>query len=355
MNGPSHPIRFRYVNQAVGILVLVTVAVFITGMLFSGQIQRLINPGVQLKVLLPSDGLFGLSNGSDVEILGTKAGDVRDIIISPDQQMHADVRIKREMMPFVRRDSTAMIQKRWGVAGDAYIKISRGFGEPLDWEYAVITASVDRAPTENIGELIDELRNKIFPVIDDAQKAIQAFVVVAENLQDPDGDMQKLLANVNAISGKVSRGEGAVGRLISDDTLVVEIETLVAQLSENLNQIEPAFAELEATVRNVSEITAVVNEQTRGLPDVTGRVESILTTLEGMMTDLERTTPQLPRIAGNIGEATDSLPVLLIQMQQVMEELERLTRQLQSHWLLGGASDDEVRAGSRISPLEVRP
>ena len=73
------------------------------------------------------------------------------------------------------------------------------------------------------------------------------------------------------------------------------------------------------------------------------------------MADLSRTTPQLPKIAKNVGESSDNLPVLLLQMQQVMAELEQLVKQLQSHWLLGGGSSAVPDQPSRITPLEVTP
>ena len=73
------------------------------------------------------------------------------------------------------------------------------------------------------------------------------------------------------------------------------------------------------------------------------------------MDDLSRTTPQLPDIAKNMGDAADSIPVLMIQTQQVMAELEQLLKQLQSSWLLGGKTDQKSRVSTRISPLQVRP
>ena len=55
------------------------------------------------------------------------------------------------MAVFVRSDSKATIRKTFGIAGDAYIEITRGFGQPLDWEYAVIEAVSDRKPTDTVG------------------------------------------------------------------------------------------------------------------------------------------------------------------------------------------------------------
>jgi phospholipid/cholesterol/gamma-HCH transport system substrate-binding protein len=75
-----------------------------------------------------------------------------------------------------------------------------------------------------------------------------------------------------------------------------------------------------------------------------------------VLADLSRVTPDLPRITRNVGDATTELPVLLIQTQEVMTNLEQLLRQLQSHWLLGGGgSQEDAREAARISPLQVTP
>jgi phospholipid/cholesterol/gamma-HCH transport system substrate-binding protein len=348
-------IRFRYANQAVGVFVILTLFIFGGAFLFSGQVREWLDPGERIKVILPSDGLFGLSEGAEVKIVGTNAGKVLRIVISPDQQMHAEVQIQSDMKAFVRRDSTAVIRKQYGVAGDSFLYISRGSGELLDWNYAVITAVAERAPTESIGKILDEVRTKVFPILDDTQKAIHVFLAVVEELQDPEGNMQQLFANLNTISGKISRGEGTVGRLLSEDTLMKEVEALISQLTDNIGRLEPLFDELETTVGNISKISAKINKQSGDLPEVTLKLKEVLVSVKAVMDDLSKTTPQLPRIAENMADATDSIPVLMLQTQQVMAELEQLLRQLQSNWLLGGKAGRKPRESTRISPLEVRP
>jgi len=347
--------RFRYANQAVGVLVILTVIIFGAAFLFSGQVREWLEPGERIKVILPSDGLFGLSEGADVEVLGTRAGKVLRIVINPDRKMHADVQIQSDMKPFVRRDSSAVIRKRFGVAGDSFLDISRGFGQPLDWEFAVINATADRAPTESIGEILDQVRTKVFPVIDDTRQAMHLILAVVEDLQDPAGDMQQLLTNLNAVSGKIARGEGVIGRLLAEEKMMDDFVTLVDGLNKSMARFDPLFDDLTITIGNVAEISAQINEQSKGLPEITLKLKHLLVSVQAVMKDLGRTTPQLPRIAENVAQATDSVPVLLLQTQQVMAELELLIRQLQSHWLLGGGAAKAQPASTRISPLEVNP
>ncbi|MBW2656951.1 MAG: MCE family protein [Deltaproteobacteria bacterium] len=347
--------RFRYANQAVGVFVILTVIIFGAAFLFSGQVREWLEPGERIKVILPSDGLFGLSEGAEVEVLGTRAGKVLRIVINPDRKMHADVQIQSDMKPFVRRDSSAVIRKRFGVAGDSFLDISRGFGQPLDWEFAVINATADRAPTESIGEILDQVRTKVFPVIDDTRQAMRLILAVVEDLQDPSGDMQQLLTNLNAVSGKIARGEGVIGRLLAEEKMMDDFVALVAGLNESMARFDPLFEDLTTTIGNVAEISAQINEQSKGLPEITLKLKELLVSVQAVMKDLSRTTPQLPRIAENVAQATDSVPVLLLQTQQVMAELELLIRQLQSHWLLGGGAAKTQPTSTRISPAEVNP
>jgi phospholipid/cholesterol/gamma-HCH transport system substrate-binding protein len=259
------------------------------------------------------------------------------------------------MKPFVRRDSSAVIRKRFGVAGDSFLDISRGFGQPLDWEFAVIHATADRAPTDSIGEILDEVRTKVFPVIDDTRLAMRVFLAVIEDLQDPAGNMQQLLTNLNTVSGKMARGEGVLGRLLAEEKMMDDFVALVAGLNKSMARFDPLIDDLTATIGNVAEISAQINEQSKGLPEITLKLKELLVSVQAVMKDLSRTTPQLPRIAENVAQATDSVPVLLLQTQQVMAELELLIRQLQSHWLLGGGAAKAQPASTRISPLEVNP
>jgi len=340
--------KFRYTNETVGLFVLITLLIFVAGLIYSGQVRKWFNPGETLKVVLPDEGLFGLAEGSTVEILGTKAGEVRDIVINPDQKIHANVRIDSDMAVFVRSDSKAMIRKTFGIAGDAYLEITRGTGAPLDWEYAVLTVESDRKTSDTLAELIEELRAKILPVVDDAHKAILMLTAVAKDLQDPDKGVQQLLTNLNSIADRIDRGEGTIGRLLTEDKLIRDLEALVARMG-------PIFDDLKKTIQNVSEFSAEFDIETGDIPKITRDLKKTMASMEMIMKDLSQTTPQLPQIVKNVGDTTDAVPVLVLQVQQVMVELERLIQQLQSHWLLGGGSGQPSQTATRISPLEVNP
>jgi phospholipid/cholesterol/gamma-HCH transport system substrate-binding protein len=110
------------------------------------------------------------------------------------------------MASFVRKDSEATIRRRFGVAGAAFLDVSRGEKEPLDWAYAVIPATTERAPTEGIGQMIDEVRTRVLPIVADMQRAIASVAAIAEKVNDPSGEVQAMVRDVRALTRRIEAG-----------------------------------------------------------------------------------------------------------------------------------------------------
>jgi phospholipid/cholesterol/gamma-HCH transport system substrate-binding protein len=276
-------IRFRYASEATGLVVLLALVLFTATVIQAGVLRDWFRPSVVLRVILPEAGVGGLSRGAAVDILGTRAGEVTSIVIDPGQQMHAEVRLEEDMRVYVRRDSQAVIRKRFGVAGDSYLDISRGNGEPLDWTYAVITASLDRPPTENLGAMVDEVKQKVLPIIDETRRAVQLLASTMERLE---------------------RGEGTVGRLLADDRLIRDLETTAANAEKSLAAVQTITRDLaKATpqiARNVEETSENLPMVVRQARATTAELQQLVVQLRGhwlLGRDPEGTATRLPSTA----------------------------------------------------------
>jgi phospholipid/cholesterol/gamma-HCH transport system substrate-binding protein len=313
------------VNEAVGALVLAALTLFVVAVLQAGVLGPLLRPALTLRVILPPEGTAGLSAGASVEVLGTRAGQVRRIVIDPRQQLYADVRLDQGMDVFVRRDSRVYIRRQFGVAGAAFLEITRGTGEPLDWDYAVLEVTREQAPTETLGELIEDLRNRLLPVFDDVGRITRSAAEITE---------------------LIARGQGTVGRLLADDTLVRELETAAAQLDRTL-------AEANLVVADVREATRAAGLAAGGLPRLLETAERALANVEAATREFARASPEAPRIARDAAAAVATLPGLLTQVQQATAELDRLLVALRTHPLIGGGRAPEEQP--RVPAREVRP
>jgi phospholipid/cholesterol/gamma-HCH transport system substrate-binding protein len=296
-------IRLRHADEWLGLLVVVAVVLFLGVVLHAGLLRDWFRPVSHLRIVLTEAGVAGLSVGADVEILGTQAGTLRRIVISPSQQMYADAEIDDQARAFVRRDSHALIRRRYGIAGAAYVDISRGTGAELDWNYAVIEATTERDPTESIGALIDQMREKVFPILDDTDRSVKTLADLMERTQ---------------------KGEGDIGRLLTDQTMVRDIEAVVAKADGTVSHLAGITSELQQAARNVRTLSQNVNSRDSGVPELLHRADTTLTTLQQTMRELALAAQRAPQIAHNVELGTQDLPGLLTQTQQTAHEPDSL-------------------------------
>jgi phospholipid/cholesterol/gamma-HCH transport system substrate-binding protein len=323
-------IRLRHTDEWVGLLVVAAVVLFLGVMLEAGLLHDWFRPTSHLRVVLPQLGVAGLSVGADVEILGINSGTVRRIVLSPDEQIYADVEIDQQATGFIRRDSRAVLRRRFGVAGAAYIDISRGSGAPMDWSYAVVDATTERDPSETLTKMIDEVRAKAIPALDDIKRTMAAAAAIAEGLQ---------------------KGQGTLGRLMTDDTLSHEVERTVAAAHEQIAALAPAIAQIDDAARQAD--TLMRAAAAAKVPDLIRRIDTILQSLQAATRDVARATPHLPGITRNVASGTNDLPALMTQVQITAGELEKLLTQLRGSWLLGGSGGEPRQ--TRLPATRLQP
>jgi phospholipid/cholesterol/gamma-HCH transport system substrate-binding protein len=346
--------RFRYASRRVGMLVLIAFGIFVIAVLQAGVLRDLFKSTLSLRVILPETGLAGLNEGASVEILGTDAGSVQEIVIDPEQKFHAVVEIEESMQPFVRRDSKVFIRKQFGIAGAAFLQITRGQGEPLDWDYPVLTAEADQAPTESMGEILEEVRAKVLPIVDEVQRTIGATGDLIAQLQAPDGQLQMVLGDLGKVTARLAAGEGTVGRLLAEDTLVRELETTLASVNQQLGRLDGIIRDFQSTSGEVAAMSQALGAQSEKLPEMLTSANAALAAFSQVMAEVERAMPEITELVRETSSASVALPTLLTQTQQTMAELQQLLVQLQGVWLLGGG-DGGASEPTRLSPLKARP
>jgi phospholipid/cholesterol/gamma-HCH transport system substrate-binding protein len=318
----------RHTDEWVGLLVLACAALFVFAVLEAGLLGAWFRPVAHLRVVLPQEGSFGLSAGDDIELLGTRVGTVQRVVLDQTQRMYAETNLDESVTGFIRRDSTAEIKKRFGVAGATYLDITRGTGAPLDWTYAVIEATSERDATETVSALIGEVRGLVLPLMEDTGRAVHALAATMETIQ---------------------QGHGDVGRLLKDEALTDRAAALLGRLDEAVNQANAAIGELRATIADLHAATATGQDS---VPVLLRRADDALASLQSATRDLAKTTPALPSIARNVAGSTAELPALLTQTQQSMAELERALTQLRHTWPLSGAATPDAR---RLPTTEIKP
>jgi phospholipid/cholesterol/gamma-HCH transport system substrate-binding protein len=281
--------KFRRVNEITGTFVLVVVAALIASVMWAGHSQRWFKSRVTLRIVLPEAGAAGIRQGSEVYFLGTLVGTVSDVVVDETGRMEAEANIRRDFFRFVRADSSAVVKKKFGVAGDAYFAITRGQGRPLPEQDASIVCGELPGTVETA---IEEVRSAALPVLKKLSVGLDTWTTLGTNLITTQERLDQLVRRVDSITADVQAGRGTVGKLLTDPATADEVKTLLVKANHSLD-------ELQVTLNN-----------------------------------LQQASTNLPAISDALGLEAKDLPGLVLQTRTSMRELERLVEAMQRTWLL---------------------
>ena len=155
--------KLRYVNELVGVFVLVGIGFVIAGVVTALRAHGWLmdrEQSLQITIDLPEEGSLGLKPGNDVQVLGTVIGSVVSINFNEGTQtMQALVSVRGSLVNYLRDNSVPVIHSSFGL-GPSYIEILKNqsfqgrtayFRNGIQW-----AARTDRA--ENPGIEIIKLR-----------------------------------------------------------------------------------------------------------------------------------------------------------------------------------------------------
>ena len=124
----------------------------------------------------------------------------------------------------------------------------------------------DRDATESIGSMIDEVKQKIYPVLEDAGRAMHALADISQG---------------------IARGHGNIGRLVKD-------EDLADQLGQSLAGLKTAIGQVNAELAEIRRLTADIAGP-QGVPALLRRADGSLASIQAATRDLAAAARICPR------------------------------------------------------------
>ena len=297
----------RYVNEVVGAFVLAAVVFFVAGIYVAGRAQGWFEPRLVLHTVFPPEtGALGLQKGAEVRILGTLAGRVGDIGPDDSGRMQATYIIRGRFGELVRTNSVAIVKKKFGVAGDAFVEITMG-----DLRLAQLAPGAFIQSEEDV-EILQIAKNVL-------EEVMRVAIPLLEEIQN-------ILTHVSGITGSIDDGQGTVGRLIRDPEVAERLNAMLQDLQT-------------ATAR---------------LPGVMEDVELAGDRLPAVMAELAVLADELRSLAGEVRTQAGELNAGALSQETAatLRETRRLMETLQRHWLLRKYAPPEAASGL-MPPVRV--
>lgn len=268
----NHTPQFK---TRLGIFIAGGIAVFVIAIFIIGKQQNLFNP--VFKITTNFFNVSGLEVGNNIRFSGIDVGIVDNIRIINDTTVQVDMLVKKDVQQFIKADSYASIGSE-GIIGDRVLTITQGSNdapvvtdgqhilskEPVETDAIMISLQ----STAVNAELITLQLAEIMMNINSGQGTLGRLIqdsTIAENINQTIGNFKKSSAGLDEtievtkenvfafmeslqktaaktevasnelgeIMTKINSGEGAIGMLLKDTSIVNNIDETIVNLKES--------------------------------------------------------------------------------------------------------------------------
>jgi phospholipid/cholesterol/gamma-HCH transport system substrate-binding protein len=148
-------------------------------------------------------------------------------------------------------------------------------------------------------------------VLDDVKEGRGAFALLKDEKIVP--DIRETIADVRSMSDAVARGEGSLGRLMTNDTIVVQGEGVLKDVRSALARLDEITKDATATTEKVQSVL----DSTKGAIDK----------LDGTIKNAEKVTAQLAEVTEKVNKGQGTL-AKLVNDDALFKETKALLKEL---------------------------
>lgn len=306
--------KTSWANLKVGIVVLLGLAVFMFFVSIVGNDANVFTSTYPLKVFVPN--VQGLVSGAMITLGGLKVGYVRTLdFTARDTTNGVDItfEVQSKYRGSITQNTVAQI-KTIGLLGDKYIDLSIGSKNlpPLpDYAYVPLRESFD-------------------------------FEAAGPQLRTSLADFTELMKNLHVITGHIAKGEGSVGKLVTQPNVADGMEHFLQSLNNTMTAMEqkrgalgeliydkPLGTDLKELAGNLNAVTGQIRQGkgTAGKLIMDDRLYNNLTQLSSRADSiLARANADSSNVSKVIGD-----PQFFNNMQGVLHDLNLLMIDIRLH------------------------
>lgn len=274
----------------VGLLVLVAVAIVVTGVLLIGEQNQLFR--TKAEYFIRFNNVAGLEAGNPVQLNGVDVGRVQEVMLPGEpgkNDIRVDITVDQRYAARVREDSVASI-KTLGLLGDKYVELTSGSPEAAPIPEG---GEIPTAPTTSIDELLSS----------------------GENLMD---NVIAISFSLRNILSRMERGEGILGRLTVDTP---EAESLIDSFRSTMTAVEQIVEKID---NGDGPLPRLINDR-----ELADRVEGSLERLESVLAKADEGEGAIPKLLNDpaTGQRVEDT---LAELQSAAASLSRLVEEVEA-------------------------
>lgn len=318
----------------VGIFILLALVIFIAGVLTLGGQKSLLAKSTGISAIF--DDIGGLTSGNNVWYAGVKVGTISKIEFDSSGRVHVMMNLEDKARPFVKKDAKAKVGSD-GLIGNKLV---------------VLYGGTPTAPMVEEGDVLT------------VQKALSTDDIMA-TLQKNNENILEITNNFKDISKKMSDGQGTIGKLLNDETLMTQMQSALAtikQAAANAEHMTASVADYASKLQRKGTLTNDLISDTvifGRLRRVSIQIDELSQSANGVVAKLNQTAsgidaglkdPNSPAGALLHDKATaDNLKQTVRNLQSSTEKLDENMEALQHNFLLRGFFKKKDKAAKKAA------
>lgn len=279
--------KFRRVNELTGTFVLIVLMLLIAAVVWTGRSQRWFKSSVTLRIILPEAGAAGIRQGSEVYFLGTLVGTVSDVLVDEAGRMQAEANIRHDFFLFVRADSSAVVKKKFGVAGDSFFEITRGKGRSLPENNASIVCKEQFQSA--LEAAVEDVHQQAVLALKKVNGGLDTWTTLGTNLMGTRDRLDQLVGRVDNMAADVQAGKGTAGKLLTDPASADELRSLLVKANHSVDELQVTLNNLQQASTNLPAISDAVRIGTKDLPGLVSQTQTSMREVERLVEALQKT------------------------------------------------------------------
>lgn len=256
----------------------------------------------------------GLEAENDVTLAGTKVGYVKAVAVEGDR-IKVVLSIKEDIP--IRKGSKASIMNDF-LLGKSHVNITLASVSHPAYNAG---ESIETIDSPSLSDMLTKADNVLVGLQDitetlkDTKELLNSLKIAGRSLREIGPKANKLLASTLSIAEKINTGQGTLGKLITDATLINKIDSamdsiqrILANNEQNINNALAGFGELGPQLKDA-------------LASLSNAIKPI--TEKNMMANLSEASESLKNILKKIEQGEGALPKL-ITSDELYVELKKL-------------------------------
>lgn len=301
----------------VGLFTFIGLIILVAGILVIGTQQNKFSKNLTVTTYFKD--VKGLKVGNNVWFSGVKVGIIKEIGFESVENVRVIMNVEEKSSKFIRKDVIATLSSD-GLIGNAIISLVGG--------------------TESFPQIQDgdEIKSGVSGGMDAMLATLQ---VNNENLVE-------ITKNFAALSKNLLEGKGAVGAMMTDETIANNLKQSVSSLNGTMTQANQAVNNLVTLTNKLNSNQGLIHELSTdtavfaSLRESAAQLQGVTQTASALMSNLNQTTERLNDKDNAIGvltndpEAANEIKQILKNLNMSTEKLDQNMEALQSNFLLRG-------------------